>query len=94
MNPSVLGRAATIVAFFVGSTGFVLWRQSRAFEANRALDDVRREVSIAQAERVDLGRQIQVLESRTRIVPEARTRLGMHTPDAAEQVILAVGDSQ
>lgn len=93
MDPSVLGRTAVIVAFFVGSLGFVLWRQSRAFEANQVLDDVRREVAIARADRVELGREIQVLESRARIVSEAQARLGMYTPDASEQVILAVEGS-
>ncbi len=87
MDPTVLGRVAVTFAFFVGSLGFVTWRQSRALEANRLLDDVRREVSVAQAERVELERDVQVLGSRARILPAAR-RLGMYTPDASEQVIL------
>ncbi len=90
MDPSALGRAAVMFAFFVCSFGVVLWRQSRAFEAHHMLDEVRREVSVARAESVDLVRQIQVLESRARIVPEARASLGMHSPDAYEQVILAL----
>ena len=94
MDPSVLGRVFVTSAVLVGSLGFVTWRQSRALEAHRALDDVKREVSVAQAERVDLDRQIQVLKSRARIVPEARARLGMHTPGASEQVILDAGDAR
>lgn len=89
MDPSTLGRAAVTFAFLVSALGFALWRQSRAFEEYQALDEVRREVSVAQAERVELQREIQVLQGRARIVPEARLRLGMHTPDASEQVILA-----
>jgi cell division protein FtsL len=93
MDPSVLGRAAVTLALLVCALGFVTWRQSRALEANRVLDDLRREVSVAQAEHVELERDIQVLRSRARIVPEA-TRLGLHTPDASEQIILAkVGGS-
>ena len=88
MDPTVLGRIAVTLACIVCSLGFVTWRQSRAFEAHRELDDVRRSVSVAQAERVELERDIQVLRSRARIVPEARA-LGMHTPDASEQIILA-----
>jgi cell division protein FtsL len=88
MDPSVLGRAAVTFALLVCALGFVTWRQSRALEANRLLDDLRRQVSVAQAEQVELERQIQVLRSRGRILPEARL-LGMHTPEASEQVILA-----
>jgi cell division protein FtsL len=90
MDPTALGRIAVTFACIVCSLGFVTWRQSRAFEAHRALDDVRRAVSVAQAEQVEIEREIQVLLSRARIVPEARA-LGMHTPGAAEQVILAGG---
>ncbi len=89
MDPSVLGRTAVTFAFLVSSLGFLTWRQSRALEAHSELDEVRRQASVAQAERVELQREIQVLESRSRIVPEAR-ELGLHSPGAAEQVILAV----
>jgi cell division protein FtsL len=37
---------------------------------------------------VELDREIQVLTSRARVVPAARDRLGMHTPDGSELVIL------
>lgn len=91
MDPSALGRVCVTFACLVSSLGFVTWRQSRALEAHRALDDVKLQVSVAQAERVELVREIQVLKSRSRIVPAARTRLRMHTPDASEQVLLGVG---
>lgn len=93
MDPTVLGRAAVTFAFLVCALGFVTWRQSRAFEAHRTLDELRRQVSVAQAEMVELDREIQVLRSRARIVPAAEM-LGLHTPDASEQVILARGDSR
>lgn len=88
MDPSVLGRVTVTFVVFVSSLGFVLWRQSRAFEAHVELDEVRRQVAVAQAEQIELERTIQVLLSRTRVVPEARRRLGMHTPDASEQIFL------
>lgn len=88
MDPWVLGRWVVTFAVFVASLGSVLWRQSRAFEAHVALDELRRQVAVAEAERVELERLIQVLESRTHVVPAAMERLGMHMPDATEQVIL------
>jgi len=87
MDPSTLGRTALTLAVLVCSLGFVTWRQSRALEVNQELDDLRREVSLALGERVELEREAQVLRSRNRIVPRARL-LGLHTPDASEQVIL------
>jgi cell division protein FtsL len=72
----------------LASLGLVTWRQSRALETLSRLDDVRRQTSVARSEWVELERRIQVLESRGRIVPAARERLGMHTPGARELVIL------
>lgn len=82
-------RAAFAVVTLLGALGMVTWRQSRTFEALGELDRTRRQVSVLQAERVDLERRIQVMESRSQIVPRARQELGMHTPDASELVILA-----
>ena len=87
MDPTLLGRAAVTFACLVCSLGLVTWRQSRALEVYQELDEVRRQVSVAQAERVELEREIQVLRSRSRIVPAAR-ELGLRTPDASEQVYL------
>jgi cell division protein FtsL len=81
-------RAALAVAVLLGALALVPWRQSRALEALANLDQLRRQASVAAAERVDLERNIQVLESRGRVVPLARKRLGMHTPSASELVIL------
>jgi len=88
MHAAVLARVTVTFAVFVGSLGFVTWRQSRAFEAHVELEELRRQVSVARAERVELERSIQVLVSRGRIVPEAIDRLGMHLPDGSELVIL------
>ena len=93
MDARVLGRAAITFAVLMWSLGLVTWRQSRALEANRTLDDLRRHVSVARAERVEIDRGIQTLRRRVRIVMEAEA-MGMHTPDATEQVFLsAVGGS-
>ncbi len=73
----------------LGSLGLVTWRQSRALETLGRLDAIRGQTSVAVAEQVELERHIQWLESRGRVVPEARDRLGMHTPGASEQVILS-----
>ena len=81
-------RATLAVVVLLGALALVPWRQSRALEALANLDQLRRQASVAAAERVDLERNIQVLESRGRVVPLARDRLGMHTPSAAELVIL------
>lgn len=91
MDPTLLGRAAVTFAFLICSLGFVTWRQSRALEVYQELDEVRRQVSVAQAERVEMEREIQVLLSRSRVVPAAR-ELGLRTPDASEQIYLVRED--
>ncbi len=88
MDPAFLGRAAVTFTVLLGALGFVTWRQSRTLEALAEWDQLQRQVSIARAQVVELEREIQVLGSRGRIVPEARERLGMHTPEGAELVIL------
>jgi cell division protein FtsL len=81
-------RAGFALVALLSSLWGVTWRQSRALEALSQLDEIRRQTSVAEAERVDLERSIQVLESRARVVPEARDRLGMHIAASAELVIL------
>jgi len=88
MHAMVLIRAAVAVATLMGALVLVSWRQSRALEALADLDDASRLVSVNEAERMDLARTIQVMESRAQVVPRAREELGMHTPDATELVIL------
>lgn len=81
-------RVALAVAALLASLSLVAWRQSRALETMEALDHVRRERSLTLAERAELERRIHYLESRARVVPAARERLGMHMPDASEIVYL------
>jgi cell division protein FtsB len=83
-----LFRTAFAVIALLSSLGLVTWRQSRALEALTQLEHVRQRASVVEAERVDVERQIQTLESRSSIVPRARNRLGMHTATTSELVIL------
>ena len=91
MKPYTLGRtvfAFTVVLVFGALSMGVTWRQSRAFETQKALDNLRQEVSVSEAERVRVEQLIQVLESRQMVVPKARGILGMHTPSGNELVLL------
>jgi len=78
-----------VFASILLSVGGLIWRQSRALEALAKLDEVRRDLSFAEAERTELERRIQGLESRARISSVAVEHLGMHHPDASEIVLLA-----
>jgi len=88
MPPALVGRIAVTLVLLLASLGFVTWRQSRALETLATLDELRRSTSVARAQVVELDREIQFLESRARVVPAARSRLSMHTPDGSELVIL------
>ena len=91
MDPRLLWRVALTFTCFLLSLGVVTWRQSRAFEANQTLDQLRRQVSVAQAERIELERDIQVRSSMTHIV-EAAAGLGMVRPSGQEMVVLGIED--
>ncbi len=92
MRLSGSSRAVLAVAALLAAMSLVIWRQTRAREALVELDTLRREISLVQAEKGELERRIQNLESRGRVVPAARERLGMHTPGAGE-IILLPGDA-
>jgi len=85
--------AALSGALLLAALSLVTWRQARAREVLGELDGLRRELSLMTAERNELGNQVQVLESRGRVVPEARDRLGMRTPAGAEIVWLVGADA-
>lgn len=88
-GPSLVALA---FAAFLASLSLVTWRQSRALEVLTELDALHRARSLAEADGVELDRRIQYLESRGRVVPDARARLHMHTPDASEIVWLPGDD--
>ena len=81
-------RLALAFAALLGSLTMVIYRQSRALEILRNIEGMRSERVISEAERDELVRKIQVLESRTHVVADARDRLNMHVPSASEIVIL------
>jgi cell division protein FtsL len=89
MKLSAASWTALVVAALLASLSLVTWRQARVREALEELDHLRREISLAEAERSNLEQRIQMLESRSRVVPEARERLGMKTPGSAEIIILS-----
>jgi hypothetical protein len=81
-------RAAGAVGVLLVALGLVVWRQSRALEALAAVDEVRSHRALLEAERTELERRIQTLESRGWVLPQAERRLGLRTPQAGEIVIL------
>lgn len=93
MPSATLGRGAMVFVVLLGALGMVTWRQSRALESLARLDEAHRQMSIAEAELVELEREILKLESRAHVVPAARERLGMHIPEGVELVTLR-GDSR
>jgi hypothetical protein len=93
MRPAALVRGAVVFVVLLGALGMVTWRQSRALESLASLDDLHRQMSVATAAQVELEREILMLESRARVVPAARERLGMHIPEGVELVTLR-GDSR
>lgn len=80
---------ALATAALLASLSLVAWRQARALEVLEVLDRHQRELALGRAEVADLKSRIRVLESRGRVVPEARERLELRTPDASEIVYLA-----
>lgn len=84
---------ALATAALLGALSLVSARQSRSLETLGTLDQLRRERSLEMAERDELQRRIQALESRGRVVSEAQERLGLKVPRAGEVVYLEVDGS-
>lgn len=92
MTPlSTSSRVALAVACLLASLSLVAWRQSRGLEALGGLDAIQNEISLSRAERSELERHIQYLQSYGRVVRDARERLGMRIPGTSEQVLLLGG---
>jgi cell division protein FtsL len=83
----VAGALGVLSLFFALS--LVTWRQTRARESLTEVDRLRREASLLEAEREDMEGRIQALESRARVVSDARSELGMRAPGAESIVLLA-----
>jgi cell division protein FtsL len=88
MNAGRVFLTVLAVAALLAALSLVTWRQARALDALRDLDALERELSLVEAERAELHRRIQTLESRGRVVPLARERLDMRTPSAGEIILL------
>ena len=78
------GWIALAVAALLASLSLVVWRQARALEVLASLSAVQEARALAEADRVELERRIQQLESRAHVVPQAIEQLGMHRPLASE----------
>ncbi len=89
-QPGVL-RLALAFAGLLASLSLVIWRQSRALESLRALDQVRQERTVLETERSLLLGRIQRLESRSQVVAAAGARLGLRIPVGGEIVVLPFG---
>lgn len=87
-----LGSLALALGFaaLLAALSLVVWRQSRALETLRALEELRGERALVEAGHWELRRRIEQLESRARVEPAARKELGMHVPRGREIVILPV----
>lgn len=81
-------RMGIACALLFGSLSMVVWRQSRALEELRGLDSARAERALLQAEHSELQREIQRLESRSRVIAVAGERFGLRTPAGDEIVFL------
>jgi cell division protein FtsL len=81
-------RVALAFAAVLASLTLVIWRQSRALELLRSLDEVRSERALAESERASLTARAQVLESRTRIRAVAGASLGLRVPTAEDLITL------
>ena len=80
-------------AALLGALSLVTWRQARAREVLAELDRVRSEIALADAQRSELVRRIQYLESRPRIRGWDTVHLGMQQP-TGEQMVLLEGVSR
>ncbi len=81
-------RLALAFAALLASLTLVIWRQSRALEMLRALDDTRSTRAVAESDRAGLSARIQVLEGRARIRTVAESRLGLVVPTADDLIML------
>jgi hypothetical protein len=76
-------------AALLGSLSFVARRQARALTVLEDLEQVRRERSLTEAERTELTRRVELLESRSRVEAEAMRTLGLRRPHDYEIVTYA-----
>lgn len=80
--------AVSWLGLLLGALSLVTWRQTRGLELEGELREVGAQREMAEAERVELVRRIEVLRSRSRILEVARERLGMRLPETNEIIFL------
>jgi len=79
---------ALAVAALLASLSLVSMRQGQALDTMARLDSLREERALAAADREELSSRILRLESRGRVVSEARRRLGMRQAGSSDIVVL------
>lgn len=94
MRGGAAGLLTLLVIALLVAMSLVPWRQSRALEVLAEMDRVERELTLARAEKERLREEVEGLESRERVVREARERLGLRMPSAREVVILDLGTAE
>jgi len=82
---------ALCVALLMGSLSIVAWRQGPARDAVARHQRVQEEVMLERDERAGLQQRIRHLESRKRVVTDARA-LGFEVPDPSKIFWLSGGD--
>lgn len=88
---SFLTSLATVLAAgaLLAALALVAWRQARTRELLAELAQVRTDRALTDAEMTEQSKRVQYLESRARVVPEARRRLRMRVPTSAEILIFS-----
>ncbi len=81
-------RLAGLLALLLAALSLVVWRQTQGVALQREIRALEGERAIAETERLELATRIQGLQSRARVVPAARDRLGMHLPADSEVVLV------
>ncbi len=85
--------AAGWMLVFLGAMALVIWRQTHGVALVRQIRALESEHAIAETERVQLIRDVQVRSRRARIVPLAEHRLGMRLPNDSEIIFLPLPDT-
>lgn len=81
-------RIAFSLAVFLGSLTVVAWRQGQALTVMEEIEDLRAEISLADAENDEVRQRIQRLQGRSWVTEQAAERLGMSVPEASAQQFL------
>ena len=79
---------ALFVAAFLAALSVVAWRQGRARVVMAEREQVREAIALENEVLAELADKITHLESRRRVVQDARDRLGMHVPDARDLIYM------